>query len=223
MKPIKIIALSSTMAVALVSFLAAINVQSVAGFYQGSDGTPSAFTFEPISFLIGLCGGALAVGIPFAASKLARRNDRKIKGTEECDDKNDIPQARFGDKRPGVKIVRDQGNGNVAGSPGTGDAAVAGNPVPGIGIIVKKCPGSPGCPTETASVAGNPIGGLTIKGGSNKPPANASRGSGSGTSDPAPDGSSLDGTDVSKPVPGIGIIVKKCPDPNNPKCATGTK
>jgi len=309
--------------------------QAAAGFYQGTIGTPFAFTFEPLSFLIGLGGGALAVGIPFAASKLARRNDRKIRGKEECDDKNDIPQARFGDKRPGVKVVKDQGNGNkVAGnpiggltikggsnkppgssiaarfgdkrpgvkvvkdmgsnvteSPGTSDAAVAGNPikgmtvkggfngprntgdavvagnpisgltikggsnkppentgrtagsgntdpasddpntdgidasnpVPGIGIIVKKCPGSPGCPNETASVAGNPIGGLNIKGGSNKPPENASRGTGRGTGDQMLDDPGLESTNASKPVPGIGIIVKKCPDPNNPKCAKDTK
>jgi hypothetical protein len=262
MNPTKISSLSSTVAVALVSLVAATMAQAAAGFYQGTIGTPFAFAFEPVSFLIGLGGGALAVGIPFAASKLARRNDRKIMGKEECDDKNDIPQARFGDKRPGVKVVRDQGNGNkvagnpiggltikggsnkppdssiaarfgdkrpgvksvkdmgssVAGSPESGDASVSGNPIGGISIKgggsnVPKAIGD-------ARVAGNPISGLSVKGGSNKPPSVGNRTAGGGSGDPATDNPGPDSTEASNPVPGIGIIVKKCP--GDPKCPKNT-
>jgi hypothetical protein len=79
----------------------------------------------------------------------------------------------------------------------TGDAVV-GKPVPGIGIIVKKCPGGQNCPHATN--ASNPIPGvgIVVKRNPNR----------------------VETTNAALPVPGVGVAVRAvCPW--DPRCATG--
>ncbi len=59
----------------IIAFGASLLIQSAAGFFQGSDGMPTApeFILDPISLLIGIGMGGLVVGIPVLARAVVRR------------------------------------------------------------------------------------------------------------------------------------------------------
>jgi hypothetical protein len=92
------------MAPRIQAILASMIVVGLAAFIRvvaalGSDGTPDpTFSIEPVSLLIGLAGGAIAVGVPVLARAASHR---KVKG-EQCDDGNTGSQAKAKEKkRPG--------------------------------------------------------------------------------------------------------------------------
>ncbi|NMC06381.1 MAG: hypothetical protein GYA24_14285 [Candidatus Lokiarchaeota archaeon] len=84
----------------LASLLFVIATRAVAGFLQGSDGTPDGavpFSIEPVSLVIGLAGGALVAGIPAVAYTRSLRHKNKgwdgtVKGNQKIAAAGDGPK-----------------------------------------------------------------------------------------------------------------------------------
>ena len=178
MRKIPKVTMSSILAALLLLVLMLEIIPRIAfGLYQdGTLGSPG-FTIEPVSLLVGLGVGALAVGIPAAAGSAARARKRKAL-PEQCDDGNTDPQpdAHPGNPIKGISVKGGRGGhiqstDMVAGNPiggltikgGKGDASPmiegkiertgagdpeadnppaegtnASNPIPGVGIVVKR-------------------------------------------------------------------------------------
>jgi hypothetical protein len=125
MRKIPKVTMSSILAALLLLELMLEIIPRIAfGLYQdGTLGSPG-FTIEPVSLLVGLGVGALAVGIPAAAGRAARARKRKAL-PEQCEDN----RAR--------KIERTGAGDPKANNP-PAEGTNASNPIPGIGIVVKR-------------------------------------------------------------------------------------
>ena len=112
--PKYLVIIVSMIVTSLAALIRAVAAQGADGTGGGTPSTPSqGFVIDPISLLIGLAGGAIAVGVPVLARVASRRRTISRKGIE-CDDNGNglesiasKPKKRPGRESPTLSHLRE--------------------------------------------------------------------------------------------------------------------